>query len=83
MASVTHCQEAVGEEFPEEIKLNSKSLRIDTLLNTDDDSPQISEVKSNNALIMKGALLVKKVRLDLELGLAFLASIVRVSAQQG
>ena len=49
------------------------------LLKTDDDSPQSCEEKSEafHALAMKGVLLVKRARLDLEPGLALLDAIVR------
>ena len=45
-ADVTYYQEAVHEEFPGEITPSSESPWNDALLKTDDNSPQLSEEKS-------------------------------------
>ena len=67
------CQEAMGEEFPEKLKPNSKAPWNDALLKTDNDLPLLSEQKSETfrALAMKGILLAKRSRPDVEPGLRF------------
>ena len=39
----THCQEAMGEDFLEEIKPNGKAPQNDALFKTHDHSPLLSE----------------------------------------
>ena len=77
-------QEAMNEEFQEEVKTNSESPWNDSLFKIDDDSSQLSEDKLGmfHVLAMKGALLVKRARLNLEPGLVFLASRFRASTQK-
>ena len=78
------CQEAVGEEFTKEIKPNVKAPWKDTLLKADDDSTFLSEQKSEtfHTLAMKGMILVKLARPDLESTFGFLSSRARASTQQ-
>ena len=57
----------------------------DALFKEDEDLPQLSDEKSetSHALIMKGVLLVKRARSNLETGFVFQASRIRALKQWG
>ena len=65
-----HCQGAMGKEFIEETKPNSKAQWNCALFKIYDDLPQLSEekLKMLHTLAMKGMFLVKRARPDLEPG---------------
>ena len=83
-AGGAHCQESVCDGFLEEIKTSSKAPRGNALLKKFDDSSQFSEEKSEvlHELTVKGVLLVKRARPELEHGFGFLSSRVRDYMQQ-
>ena len=81
---VTHCQESMCDEFLEEIKPNGKAPWNDASFNVDDDSPLLSEQKSEmfHTFVVKGMFLVERARSDLEPGFGFLSSRVKAPTKQ-
>ena len=77
------CKQAMGDEFPEEIKTNIKAPWNDELSKIDEDSTLLSEQKSEMicVLAMKGEFIVKRSKLGLEPGFTFLAARVSNSKQ--
>ena len=69
-------QEALCEEFPEEIKPKDKAPWNDALFKVDDDSPSLNENKLDafHMFVVKGVFLVKRARPDLEPGFGFSSS---------
>ena len=74
----------MGKEIPEELKPNSKAQWNDALFKIDDDSPQISEEKSDafHTFTMKGMFLVKRARQGLEPVFSFSSARIRASMKQ-
>ena len=77
-------REGMGEQFPEQVNPNVKTPWNGALFKLDDYSLSLSEHESEmfHTCVVKGMLLVKRARPDLELGFGFLSSRVRSSAQQ-